>query len=118
LEGVVIGGAAGLGYALATPRPSGGMATPHGGERWRAVLAGAACCAAGALALTAAGGQLTGASLHALARSFQGSQVTLEPLARLLGERQMGPLTRAVLAVGEGALFGAGLVLGLTRRPR
>lgn len=117
-EGVVIGGAAGVGYALATPRPSGGMATPHGRERWRAVLAGAACCALGALALTMAGGQLTGASLHALARSFQGSQVTLEPLARLLGERQMGPLTRAVVAVGEGALFGAGLVLGLTRRPR
>jgi DNA-binding winged helix-turn-helix (wHTH) protein len=117
-EGVVLGGAAGLGYALATPRPSGGMATPHGRERLRAVLAAAGCCALGGLALTAAGGQLAGESLHALGRSFQGSQVTLEPLARLLGERQMGPLTRAVLAVGEGALFGAGLVLGLTRRPR
>jgi DNA-binding winged helix-turn-helix (wHTH) protein len=117
-EGIVLGAAAGLGYALATPRPSGGMATPHGRERLRAVLAGAACCAAGGLALTLAGGQLTGASLHALARSFQGSQVTLEPLARLLGERQLGPVTRGVLAVAEGALFGAGLVAGLTRRPR
>jgi hypothetical protein len=70
------------------------------------------------LALTALGGQLTGASLNALARAFQGSQVTLEPLARRLGEREMGGVTRAVLAIGEGAFFGAGLILGLTRRPR
>ena len=118
LEGLVLGAAAGLGYGFATPRRSGGMATPHGSERARAVLVTALCCAAAGLALTAGGGQLTGASLNALARSFQGSQVTLEPLARLLGEREMGPLTRGVLAVGESAFFGAGLVLGLTRRPR
>ena len=94
------------------------MATPHGRERALAALATAACCAAAGLALTALGGQLAGASLNALARSFQGSQVTVEPLARLLGEPHMGPLTRGVLAVGESALFGAFLVLGLTRRPR
>lgn len=118
VEGLVLGAAAGLGYGLATPRPAGGMATPHGGERRRAALAAAACCALAGLALTALGGQLTGASLNALARGFQGSQVKLEPLARRLGEREMGPATRAALAVGECALFGAGLVLGLTRRPR
>jgi DNA-binding winged helix-turn-helix (wHTH) protein len=118
LEGVVLGAAAGLGYALATPRPAGGMATPHGRERRLAALAAAACCAAAGLLVTALGGQLTGASLAALGRAFQGSQVTLEPLARQLGEREMGRVTRAVLAVGESALFGAGLVLGLTRRPR
>jgi DNA-binding winged helix-turn-helix (wHTH) protein len=118
LEGVVLGAAAGLGYALATPRPAGGMATPHGGERLRAVTAAALCCGLAALAVTALGGQLTGASLNALGRAFQGSQVTLEPLARRLGEREMGPTTRAVLAVWEGALFGAGLIVGLTRRPR
>ncbi|HET8648199.1 MAG TPA: hypothetical protein VFO85_22070, partial [Vicinamibacteria bacterium] len=116
-EGLVLGAAGGLGYALATPR-AGGMATPHGGARWRAALTAALCCAAAGLLLTALGGQLTGASLNVLARGFQGSQVTLEPLARRLGEREMGPATRAVLAVGEAALFGAGLVLGLTRRPR
>ena len=118
LEGLALGAAAGLGYALATPRPAGGMATPHGRERRRATLAAAGCCAAAGLIVTALGGQLTGASLNALGRAFQGSQVTLEPLARQLGEREMGGLTRAVLAVGECALFGAGLVLGLTRRPR
>jgi DNA-binding winged helix-turn-helix (wHTH) protein len=118
LEGVVLGAAAGLGYALATPRPAGGMATPHGSERGRAALAAALCCAVAALGATVLGGQLTGSSLNALARSFQGSQVTLEPLARRLGEREMGSTTRAVLAIGEGFLFGAGLILGLTRRPR
>ena len=30
----------------------------------------------------------------------------------------MGPVTRAVLAAYEGLLFGFGLILGLTRRPR
>jgi hypothetical protein len=118
IEGLALGAAAGLGYALATPRPAGGMATPHGAERRRATAAAALCCALAGLGVTTLGGQLTGASLNALARDFQGSQVTLEPLARRLGEREMGPTTRGVLAVWEGALFGAGVVLGLTRRTR
>jgi DNA-binding winged helix-turn-helix (wHTH) protein len=118
LEGLVLGGACGAGYALATPRPAGGMATPHGLGRLRAALVTALVCAAAGLVLTLAGGQLTGASLNALARSFHGSQLTLEPLARLLGEKELGPVTRGVLAVGESALFACGLVLGLTRRPR
>jgi hypothetical protein len=118
LEGVVLGAAAGLGYAIATPRPDGGMATPHGGERLRAALTTGLTCALAGLALTAAGGHLTGASLNLLARAFEGSELRLEPLARLLGERELGPLTQGVLAFWEGALFGLGLVLGLTRRPR
>ena len=28
-----------------------------------------------------------------------------------------GPIARAVIGTGEGALFGLGLALGLTRRP-
>jgi DNA-binding winged helix-turn-helix (wHTH) protein len=118
LEGLGIGAAAGLGYALATPRPEGGMAAPRGSERMRAALVTGLCCAVAGLALTAAGRTLAGASLNAMARAFQGSQVGLAPLARLVGEREMGPLTRALLAAYEGLLFGFGLVLGLTRRPR
>jgi hypothetical protein len=53
-----------------------------------------------------------------MARAFQGSQVGLNPLARLVGEREMGPLTRTVMAAYEGLLFGFGLILGLTRRLR
>ncbi|MBI3447950.1 MAG: transcriptional regulator [Acidobacteria bacterium] len=118
-EGLVIGGAAGLGYAISTPRPGGGgMATPRGAGRLRAAAITGACCALGGVALTLAGGHLSGTSLDFMARSFDGSQVGIAPLAHLLGERDVGPWTRTVLAVYEGFLFGAGLVLGLTRRPR
>jgi len=44
--------------------------------------------------------------------------VGLAPLSRLLGEDGPGLVTRVVISGGEGLLFGAGLVLGLTRRPR
>jgi hypothetical protein len=53
-----------------------------------------------------------------VARSFSGSQVGLAPLARMLGEPELGPLSRAVIGAYEGAFFGFGLALGLTRRPR
>ena len=118
LEGLGLGAAAGLGYALATPRPEGGMAAPQGGERVRAALVAGLCCAGAGVVLTWMGRSLAGASLNAMARAFAGSQVGLTPLARLLGEREMGPLTRTVLAAYEGLLFGFGLILGLTRRPR
>jgi hypothetical protein len=57
-------------------------------------------------------------SLDLMAQSFPGSQVGLGPLARLLGEAEPGRLTAAAISAWEGALFGSGLVLGLTRRPR
>jgi DNA-binding winged helix-turn-helix (wHTH) protein len=117
LEGLGIGAAAGLGYALATPRREGGMATARGGERLRTAAITALSCAAAAVVITALGGHLAGTSLNFLARSFQGSQVGLAPLARMLGEPELGWLTRAVIGAGEGAFFGFGLALGLTRRP-
>jgi hypothetical protein len=117
-EGLVLGAAAGFGYALSTPRREGGMATPHGRARLAAAaVTGLACAVAGFL-LPAVGGQLAGSSLNNVARSFQGSQVGLRPLARLLGEPDPGPVTRSVIGGGEGLLFGFGLALGLTRRPR
>ena len=118
LEGLGLGAAAGLGYALATPRPEGGMAAPRGAERVMAALVAGLCCALAGIALTWAGRSLAGASLNAMARAFQGSQVGLSPVARLVGEREMGPVTRTVLAAYEGLLFGIGLILGLTRRIR
>jgi DNA-binding winged helix-turn-helix (wHTH) protein len=118
LEGLGIGAAAGFGYALATPRQEGGMATPRGAERLRAGAITGLACAAAAVAITALGGHLAGTSLNFVARSFQGSQVGLAPLARMLGEPEMGPLSRAVIGACEGGLFGFGLALGITRRPR
>lgn len=117
-EGLGLGAAAGLGYSLATPRPEGGMAAPRGAARARAALVTGLACALGGVLLTVLGASLTGVSLHALARSFQGSQVELLPLARLLGDRGMGPTTRGVLGAWEGFFFGTGLAFGLTRRPR
>jgi hypothetical protein len=58
-----------------------------------------------------------GGTIHLIAQASRGSQATLTPLGQLLGEPDFGPLTAALLATGEGALFGAGLALGLTRRP-
>jgi hypothetical protein len=118
-EGLLIGAAAGLGYALSTPRPGGGgMATPRGWARVSAAGVTAFCCAMACLALSVSGRNLGGGSIDVIARSFQGSQVGLAPLARLLGESEVGPITRGVLSVYEGLLFGFGLVLGLTHRPR
>jgi DNA-binding winged helix-turn-helix (wHTH) protein len=116
-EGLVLGAAAGLGYALAAPRAAGGMATPRGSARAWAVLATGLCCAVAAAALAATGSYLGAMSLDFMSRAFPGSQVGLGPLARLLGEDEPGLVTRLVISGWEGLLFGAGLVLGLTRRP-
>jgi len=119
LEGIMIGGMAGLGYGLSTPRPGGGgMATPRGRARLRTAVVTGVCCAAGGILVNLAGGNLSGTSLDFMARSFSGSGVGLTPLAHLLHEGEVGPVTRAVLSLYEGFLFGFGLVLGLTRRPR
>lgn len=118
LEGLVIGGAAGLGYALATSQmDGGGLAAPRGRRRLRVAALTEAACGAGALALAAAGRPLVGGTIHAVAQLSQGSQAALTPLGRLIGEPDFGPITRAVIGMGEGAVFGAGLALGLTRRP-
>ena len=117
LEGLVIGGAAGLGYAVATSRVEGGLAAPRGRRRLRVAVVTAAACALGALALSLAGRPLVGGTIHAIAQASQGSQATLTPLGRIIGEPDFGPIARAVIGMGEGALFGAGLAVGLTRRP-
>jgi DNA-binding winged helix-turn-helix (wHTH) protein len=116
-EGLVLGGAAGLGYALATPRAEGGMAAPRGPERALAVLVTGLCCGAAAVALAWSGSYLGAMSLDFMAHAFPGSQVGIAPLSRLLGEEAPGFVTRVVISGGEGLFFGAGLVLGLTRRP-
>jgi DNA-binding winged helix-turn-helix (wHTH) protein len=117
-EGLVLGGGVGLGYALTTPRAGGGMAAPRGPERTLAVLVTGLCCAAAAVALATTGSYLGAMSLDFMAHAFPGSQVGLAPLSRLLGEEGPGLVTRVVISGGEGFFFGAGLVLGLTHRPR
>ena len=117
-EGLVMGGAIGLGYGLATPRPEGGMATPAGWARVRVAMMTGLAGAIAALALAATGSHLGAMSLDFMARSFPGSQVSFEPIARLLGESAPGWLTRIAIGAGEGLAFGSGLAFGLTHRPR
>jgi DNA-binding winged helix-turn-helix (wHTH) protein len=117
-EGLVIGGGAGLGFALATRSTRDGLAAPRGPKRLRAALITALCCGLAGLALTMAGRPLAGGTIHAIAVAADGSRATLAPLGRLVGEPDFGPVSRGIIAFGEGAVFGLGLAYGLVRRPR
>jgi len=117
VEGLAIGGAAGLGYSLTTPGSEGGLAAPRGRRRLAVAAATAAACGLAALALALAGRPLVGGTIHHIAESSSGSQATLTALGRFIGEPNFGPLTAALVSTGEGALFGLGLALGLARRP-
>jgi hypothetical protein len=119
VEGLVLGAAAGLGYGLSTSlSPGGGLAGPRRSARVRTSLVTGLACAGAGLGLTLAGRHLVGSSLDALASAFNGSSVGLAPIARLLGEETLRPLTRAVVSTFEGLMFGSGLAFGLTHRPK
>jgi DNA-binding winged helix-turn-helix (wHTH) protein len=118
VEGAVIGAAAGLGYAAATRHVESGLAAPRGRHRLAATAFTGAACALAGLALSASGRMLVGGTIHAVAQASAGHHALLGPLARLMGEPDLGPWTRAVIGAGEAGLFGLGLALGLTSRPR
>jgi hypothetical protein len=117
LEGLVLGAAVGFGYAVAV-RGLTGAAAPRGWPRWRVILTTALITGAGGVGLSLAGGHFVGASLDLIAGTFAGSQVGLEPLARLLGEARLGPVTRLVVSAIETTLFGGAIAYGLTLRRR
>lgn len=74
--------------------------------RWTVLAALVAGGAAGIL-ISFAGGHLMGGSLAQLADHFPGSQLRLDRIAALLGERGFGPRTALATAALEGALFSA-----------
>jgi DNA-binding winged helix-turn-helix (wHTH) protein len=117
LEGLALGGAAGLAYGLSTSGSAGGLAAPRGRRRFLVAGATAAACGLAALALALAGRPLVGGTIHLIADASAGSQVNLASLGRFIGESNFGPVTSALIATGEGALFGFGLAFGLTHRP-
>jgi DNA-binding winged helix-turn-helix (wHTH) protein len=117
VEGLVIGAGAGVGLAPATVRAGFGLAAPRGRLRVMTVLLTAASCAIAALLLALAGSVLVGGTIHAIAQAAGGSEAVFTPLSRVLGEPDFGPLTRALIGMGEGAMFGLGTSVGLTRRP-
>jgi hypothetical protein len=105
-----------LGYALATFSIHDGLAAPRGRARVRVAALTALTCGLGAFALSAAGRPLVGGSIHAVAQASQGSQAALTPLGRIIGDPDFGTTSRALIGMGEGLFFGAGVALGLTRR--
>jgi DNA-binding winged helix-turn-helix (wHTH) protein len=121
-EGLFIGAAAGLGYAIATTHllTSDGIdGHASSGRAWLAgVVITATLCGLAGLSLTLTGRPLAGGTIHAIAAAADGSQATLAPLGRLIGEPDFGPVTGAILAFGEAAMFGLGLAVGLLRRLR
>ncbi len=119
LEGLALGAAAGMGYAWSTAlQPGGGMAAPQGPARIRCALVTGVACALAGIGITLAGGTMVAASLDVAAGAFQGSQVGLAPIASLLGEGTLRPITGTLISAFEGLLFGAGLAFGLTHRPK
>lgn len=117
-EGIVIGAGAGLGVALATRSlPGGEVALPRS-TRLQAALITAVCCGVSGLCLALTGRPLASGTIHAIAVAADGSRATLAPLARLLGEPDFGPISSAILAFGEAAMFGLGLSFGLLPRRR
>jgi hypothetical protein len=93
------------------------MATPRGRARVRTAAATALACAVAGAGLSAAGLRLGAASLSAIVDRFPSTRVQLAAFGRLFGEPAIGVRTRSALGGAEGLLFGAGLALGLTRRP-
>ena len=119
VEGLVVGGAVGAGYALATPQPpGGGVAAPTGRRRATvALITGLASGAVGAI-LALAGRTLIGGLINEIAKSSPNAQLVLAPLGQLIGEPDFGPATRVIISALECAAFGAAVAWGLTIRPK
>jgi DNA-binding winged helix-turn-helix (wHTH) protein len=101
-EGVLLGGAVGLGAWLASDESLS--------LRRSVAFAALAGGAAGVL-IALLGGRLMGGSLDLLARQFPGSRLRLDRIGDLFGESGFGPISQAVTGGLEGALF-AGCVVG------
>lgn len=116
-EGLVLGGGVGLGYAVATRGITDGLPAPRGRQRIGVAMLTGIAGAIAALVLTMADLPLVGGTVHAIAQASGGSRVLFTPLGQLIGEPGFGPITRAVIAMAEGGVFGVGVALGVTRRP-
>lgn len=103
-EGVMLGGAVGLGAWLAWRLPA--PESPHRRVAIAALIAGSA-----GMLIALLGGRMMGGSLDLLARSFPNSRLQLDQLGALFGESGFGPVTQVVTGGLEAALFG-GCVVG------
>ena len=118
VQGAAIGTACGAGYAWATLDVREGLAAPRGRARLLAAARVGVCCAAAALVLAATERPMVGGLVNEIARATRTSSLALTPIARAVGEPEFGRVTAGLVGAVEGAAFGLGLALGLTRRPR
>ena len=107
-EGLVLGGAVGLGTWL-----SGRMSTLRKAVAASALIGGLA----GALIIKT-GGRLMAGSLDLLAQQFPDSRLRMDEIGALFGESGLGPIGQLVTGALEGGLFAACVVaaIGLARR--
>jgi len=119
LEGLMLGAAAGLGYAATTRRPGGGgLAAPSGAARARTAIVVGVCTAVAGLILSITGHPMVGGLINEIAQASSGSQLTRTPIGVLYQEPSFAGGTKMALAMLESGLFGLGFAAGLTRRPR
>ena len=119
LEGLMLGAAAGIGYASTTSRPGGGgLAAPSGAARARTAIVVGVCTALAGLILSITGHPMVGGLINEIAQASSGSQLTRTPIGVLYQEPSFAGGTKMALAMLESGLFGLGLAVGLTRRPR
>ncbi|HWI76635.1 MAG TPA: transcriptional regulator [Sphingomicrobium sp.] len=102
-EGLVLGGAVGLGTCLATRYEK-----LRYGTLLAALLGGIA-----GLAIPLLGGRLMGGSLALLAEHFPGSRLRLDRIGALFGESGFGPVAQTVTGALEGALFSGCVVAAM-----
>jgi len=103
-EGIVLGGAVGLAAAIAGQ----GIMSLR-----RAVAVACVAGGIGGVLISLVDGRLMLGSLDAVAQSFPNSQLRLEPIGVLFGERGLGPVGHAVTSGFEGALFGGCIVAAI-----
>jgi DNA-binding winged helix-turn-helix (wHTH) protein len=101
-EGLVLGGAVGLGAWLATCGDPRGWARTIFIAAWTGGLAG--------VVVALCGSRLMAGSLGLLASRFPASRLDLNQVGAVFGEAAFGPLTKCVTAGLEGGLFSAGVV--------
>ena len=103
LEGLILGGAIGIGSHLSLART----------RSWPSI-SGAALTGgiAGAL-LPLLGGKLMGASLDALSEAFPASPLNIDGLGRWVGEDHFGIVSQTCFGALEGFLLGAGITFAI-----
>ena len=103
LEGMVLGGAIGIGSHLSIARV----------RSWPSISGAALMGSLAGAILPLMGGKLMGASLDALNEAFPESPLNIDSLGRWFGEDHFGLVSQTVFGTFEGFLLGAGITFAI-----